>query len=88
MCLVGFDLLHLKVLNHAEPQAAFGCSCFHRGLSATASSTLAEVLKTEPPMGQLREGQTVLTTTVPARSARSGRLSVAITSRLAAPSTL
>ena|SRR5271155_6044764 len=32
---------------------------FTVGLFATANPTLAEVLKTEPPMGQLREGQTV-----------------------------
>lgn len=33
---------------------------FAAALSAIASPALAEVLKREPPMGQLREGQTVL----------------------------
>ena len=33
---------------------------FTAALSAIASPALAEVLKREPPMGQLREGQTVL----------------------------
>jgi len=33
---------------------------FTAALSAIASPALAEVLKKEPPMGQLREGQTVL----------------------------
>jgi hypothetical protein len=33
---------------------------FAIAVSATARPALAEVLKEEPPMGQLREGQTVL----------------------------
>jgi hypothetical protein len=33
---------------------------FAVALSAIANPALAEVLKREPPMGQLREGQTVL----------------------------
>jgi len=33
---------------------------FTAALSAIASPALAEVLKREPPLGQLREGQTVL----------------------------
>ena len=33
---------------------------FTVGLFTTANPTHAEVLNTEPPMGQLREGQTVL----------------------------
>ena len=43
-----------------NPKPLLVAVAFPAGLSATASSTLAEVLKTEPPMGQLREGQTVL----------------------------
>lgn len=43
-----------------NPKPLLSSLAFIVGLFATANPTPAEVLKTEPPMGQLREGQTVL----------------------------
>ena len=44
----------------ANPKPLLVALVFTVGLSATVSPIVAEVLKTEPAMGQLREGQTVL----------------------------
>jgi hypothetical protein len=43
-----------------KPKPLLISFAFTVGLFVTANLTHAEVLQTEPPMGQLREGQTVL----------------------------